>query len=803
MAFNFSLKGKNKDAAALRKEEDDAVHEPDFIPFACHYDHETLLTKNGELLQTIKIVGFNFESVGNETIDLRETIREAIGQGLRSTNFAVWFHTIRRRKSLSPGGKYKEPFPRYLHELWTQHNDWTHKYINEVFITIIHDGETANIKNPARFTRGLFIFRDLQAREDYLREIHESLTQATNHVLEKLQVYGARKLGIYEKEGIYYSEQLHFLGKIIKLREEDVPLEELDISQQLATDQITFGYDTLELRAPDERRRFGAVLTVKEYHELPLLAIDRFLQLPEEFIISQVMSFVPKAIAMKSYGRQQRILDMSGDKKYARTSGLDDIKLGDKGKPTDFAEHQITIFLMADDGKQLNRYVETMLESVSSLGLIVMREEVQLEEAYWSQLPGNFTFLRRMRPIDMGRAAGFANLSNYPAGKLEGNLWGPAITVFNTAANTPYFFNFHNGNVGHTSIIGPYGTGKTVLMNFLLAQSRKLDTKLFVFDYERNSEVFLRALGGKYAEISLNAPQIAMNPFQMEPTPQNVSFLNIWVEALLTTSDPTPLTSAQANAVQSAIDKLLTQPQASRTLPVFAETLYIFNAELVERLNMWHTFGSHSGLFDHVQDEVVLDGLVNGFEMAEIVQDWQAVPAVMLYLMHRVMQQLDGTPSIIVLDEAWNLVDNYYFAPRIHGWLEAVSRRNGLVIFATESIEGAAQSAVSGEVFSNIATQIYLPNSQPTSAYQTVFGLTDNEFELLSLMSLEQRHFMLKKGQESIIGHLNLIEFDKILHVLSSQDMALAHMRDAIAEKGEKPELWLSAFHERMSQKHA
>jgi type IV secretory pathway VirB4 component len=52
----------------------------------------------------------------------------------------------------------------------------------------------------------------------------------------------------------------------------------------------------------------------------------------------------------------------------------------------------------------------------------------------------------------------------YPAGRPSGNHWGPAIAD-ETAAQSPYYFNFHVGDLGHTLIIGPSGAGKTVVQN--------------------------------------------------------------------------------------------------------------------------------------------------------------------------------------------------------------------------------------------------------------------------------------------------------------------------------------------------
>lgn len=799
----FSLKQITKEQGTRPRDVEKTIHEPDFIPYACHYDAETLITKNGELMQTIKIVGFSFEMIDSDHVDLRETIREAVQAGPNSPSFAVWFHTIRRRKNLSPGGEYTEAFPRHLHDAWNRYNDWQHKYINELFITVIREGETSRINTPQRFLRGLAIERDVRAREENLQEMHRELQAATGRMLAKLEDYGARKLRIFQKNGVYYSELSRFLGKILKLHEEEVPVGDVDLSQQLATHKVSFGYDALEVRAPDDSRRYGAVLSVKEYHELSLVAIDQFLQLPEEFIVTQTMDFIEPIKALRTYKQQYHMTELSRDERLARLSGLEDIVQSMKGKPTDYCEHQVTIFLIADDLKHLTRYIENTVDVLSSLGIVVVREDLRLEEGYWSQLPGNFSFLKRLKPINTARIGGFANLSNYPAGKLSDNHWGPAVTVFHTAAQTPYFFNFHNGESGHTSIIGPFGSGKTVLLNFLLSESRKFNAKLFFFDYQRNSEVFLRALGGQYQSVSRNNPALTFNPLQMQDTPVNRNFLALWLEAVICEFDGTHLNPTQEGYISQAIDTLFQQPQEERHLAHLAHLLEREDPALSARLAPWLGQGPRAGIFDHAQDTLNFSGKpVFGFEMADIVEDWHSIPAVMLYLLHRVTMELDGTPTIIVLDEAWNLIDNPYFAPRIQSWLDAISKRNALVIFATESVENASRSAMSGEVFSKIATQIYLPNRHPDMAYRSVFGLQPNEFQLIGMMSSEYRHFMLKKGEESIVAQLDLAGLENALHVLSGNEQSRAVMEEVITAHGSAPEHWLQAYFERMNASH-
>ncbi len=66
----------------------------DFIPIACHYDKNTLLTKNGELLQILQINGINSERISKQLSNLRGVVRSAIRNNVEGDKLAFWIHTI-------------------------------------------------------------------------------------------------------------------------------------------------------------------------------------------------------------------------------------------------------------------------------------------------------------------------------------------------------------------------------------------------------------------------------------------------------------------------------------------------------------------------------------------------------------------------------------------------------------------------------------------------------------------------------------------------------------------------------------
>jgi len=62
----------------------------EFIPYAYHYDNETIITKNNEIIQFIKVEGFSFETADDEDVDMKKMIRNSLLKSLADGSFAMW-----------------------------------------------------------------------------------------------------------------------------------------------------------------------------------------------------------------------------------------------------------------------------------------------------------------------------------------------------------------------------------------------------------------------------------------------------------------------------------------------------------------------------------------------------------------------------------------------------------------------------------------------------------------------------------------------------------------------------------------
>ena len=106
----------------------------EYLPYACHFDEETILTKNGELIQVIKITGFNFETVKEiekDNSNLRDLIRKTIKKNITKDEFAVWIHTLRRKRDISIEQGHEEGFSKQLNHEWVVRNNWKHQFLKK------------------------------------------------------------------------------------------------------------------------------------------------------------------------------------------------------------------------------------------------------------------------------------------------------------------------------------------------------------------------------------------------------------------------------------------------------------------------------------------------------------------------------------------------------------------------------------------------------------------------------------------------------------------------------------------------
>ncbi len=792
------LKRRQVSKAAIAKRE---VSASLFIPYDHHWDKETIITKNKELLQIIKIDGFSFETADDDVVDMKKMVRNSLYKSMADGTFSMWFHTVRRKQNQFPGGEMPRGFAKYLDEKWRKKHHTKSSYVNELYITVIRKADNRGAAKILSMFDKLEQRTNKDAEAIQLQEMHKELRESVYRVLATFRDYGARVLTTTMGEYGPMSEPLEFLGRLVNggyTQPTMVPT--INIANYLPMSRLYFGARAIEIRSA-AGTRFAAIVSIKEYSPATAAGImDAFLQMPFELIISQSYEFENRQSSMGSMQLQQRRMANSNDLAVSQvreiSEALDMTMSGHVG----FGSHHLTVMCMEDNLKALEAAVSLVIAEMVNVGINPVREKLVLEQCFWAQLPANGEFIGRKARVNTLNVASFAAMHNYPVGRVADNHWGDAVTVFDTTSGTPYFFNFHARDVGHTTIIGPTGAGKTVLMNFLCAQALKFNCRLFMFDKDRGAEIFVRALNGEYTHID-PGKKCGFNPLQLDDTLENRSFISEWLSALLSPNSE-PLSAEEMEIVQRAVAGNYQLRKEDRVLRNIAPFFGIEGqGSLAGRLKQWHSDGRYAPIFDTLTDRLDFKNAnVFGFEMGDVLAQKVCLVPVLLYLFQRIQMSLDGTPTIIVLDEAWALVDNKIFAGKIKDWLKTLRKLNGMVVFATQSVEDAVNSSISDTLIQQTATQIFLPNPKATEPYRRAFMLSEREFNLLKTTDPGTRYFLVKQGKDVVVARIDLSGMDDVISVLSGRAETVALLDRVRAEVGDDVDTWLPIFTKRVKE---
>jgi len=775
-----------------------------FIPYVRHVDETTIALNSRSLMMMIALEGVSFETA--DVLDINALHRDinTLYRNIADERLALWTHLIRRRDKTYPDGRFKAKFSAQLNENYRQRMVSEDLFRNDLYLTIVW----SPLRDPAEKAANL-LSRLVRARNGDIEFDHEALKQLRDKVVDitaGLKRFEPRVLSLYDADGLLFSEPCEVLHQLVGGRSEPVPLTEGRIASAIYSDRVIFGRETIEIRHEAESR-FTGMLSFKEYPATTKPGmLDAVLISPFELILSQSFSFVSKADARTIMGRKQNQMLSSGDKAASQIEELDDAMDDLESNRFVLGEHHLTLAAFASSVKELSDHLAKARASLTNGGAVVAREDLGLEAAWWAKLPGNFRYRARSGAISSRNFAALSPFHSYPSGQKDDNEWGAAVALLKTASGSPYYFNFHYGDLGNAFICGPSGAGKTVLLNFMLSQLEKHDPHVIFFDKDRGADLYIRAAGGTYHPLKNGKPTGCAPLKALDLTPENKIFLADWIGKLVGSLSG-QLSVTEQRDIATAIDGLADLPVEQRTIGALRTFLDNTNPEgIAARLRRWESGGPLGWVFDNANEEIGFGkfgsgGKLVGYDMTDFLDNEEIRSPLMAYLFYRVEQLIDGRRIVIVIDEFWKALQDDAFLDLAQNKLKTIRKQNGLMLFATQSPRDAINSLIAHTIIEQCPTQIFLPNARGShSDYVDGFKLTEREYELIAReLSVESRRFVLKQGHNSVVAELNLNGFDDELAILSGRT-ANVELADAIrSEVGDGLENWIPLFQERRS----
>jgi len=763
------------------------------LPYAGHVDPLTVALRNGFLIQVMKLEGFSAETADDDELNYRKAVRETLLRGAASSRLAIYHHVIRRHVTPPSLAGPEDPFCARLDAAWKAQLAARRLYVNELYLTMV----SRPLQGTAGWIESLFgrrIDRRAASERD-LRALHA----VRDTFVSALAPYGPRALGLADSATGARSEIAEFLAMLVDGVPRPVLAPSGDMGQALAQRRLAFGLDTLEFGplagAP---AKFGAMISLKDYpaRSRPGM-LDGVLRLPFELTLTESFAFVDRQTSLDRMSLALRRLRAAEDEALSLRGELAAAKDEVGAGRAAYGEHHLSILARADDLAELDAAAAEIHSALAETGAIAVREDVNLEPAFWAQFPGNLDFIGRKALVSAANFASLASCHNHPAGEDADLHWGAPITLLETTAFGPYHFNFHSGDLGNFTVIGPSGSGKTALMTFLLSQAERLKPRIAWFDKDRGAEPFVRAIGGRYDVIAPGEPT-GFNPLALPDTGENRAFLVEWLATLLRGEGGEPDAEDRA-LIAEAVDANYAGPVGHRRLRFLRE---LFRGarrpsagDLSARLAAWCEGGEHAWVFDNPEDRLDDDTRVFGVDMTRLLDAPRLRTPVMMYLFHRIEQRLDGSPAIIVVDEGWKALDDDVFVRRIKDWEKTIRKRNGVVGFCTQNASDALESRIASAIVEQAACQIFFPNPRARAAdYIDGFGLTEHEFELVRALPDTSRSFLVKQPGHSVVARLDLSGLEGELRVLAGNERSVRRLDVLRARHGDDPAAWLEAF---------
>ena len=768
------------------------------LPYARHVTDHVVGLDTQALMMIFQLDGASFETADVRDLNDWHAKLNGAWRNLADDRLAVWHHLVRREHHGYPEGRFRSAFAADLDARYRDRLGATRMFVNELYLTLVlHPGRDAAARAGAWLSRSRKAVAD-----DAEAETVKRLEDAGRDLAQYLARYGVRPLGLYERGGLWFSEPMEMLRLVLTGHRERVPLVRGHLGSAIYTERVIFGREALEIRGAAEAR-FGGLFGIKEYPATTRPGLwNGLLSARFPFVASQSFTFLSKASARAVMERKQNQMLSARDRAASQVAGLGDALDDLMSNRFAMGDHQASVLVYGDDPRSLADHLSKARAMLADSGLVTAREDLALEAAFWAQFPGNFS--KRVRPaaITSRNFAALAPFHTHPAGRADGNHWGPAVALLRTSAGSPFHFNFHVGDLGHTFICGPSGSGKTVVQNFMLAELEKFGAQQVFIDKDRGAEIFVRACGGTYLTLKNGEPTGFAPLKALEFSAPNRTFLGQLIRQLVGRADRA-LSAQEERAIDDALVSLGPLPSQQRSLSALRSLLGQRDASGVgARLEKWCKGGALGWVLDNDEDAVGLDPRFLGFDMTHVLDNAEVRTPLMMYLFHRLQALVDGRRLVIDIDEFWKALGDEAFRGLAQDGLKTYRKQNAFMVFGTQSPADVLRSPIAHTILEQCATKIFLPNAHAAERdYVEGFGLTRREFSLVrEELAPESRQFLIKQGLNSVVAELRLDGLDDQIAVLSGRSDTVDLLDRVRAEHGDDPARWLEPFHHQRRQ---
>jgi type IV secretion system protein VirB4 len=383
----------------------------------------------------------------------------------------------------------------------------------------------------------------------------------------------------------------------------------------------------------------------------------------------------------------------------------------------------------------------------------VMEETLGNLSAFYAMFPGNHKF--NVFPMWLAEDH-HARLSSIFVPHLghpySEDLDNEYLNIFETRTRTPFFQDVYVDGVRVMLILGPTGSGKSVVGNATVALEQKYGGFTYIFDIGGSYESVVELYGGRVDRIGKDGPRV--NPFALELTESNITFLYSFVKLLLTNGGA-ELEPEDDDVIHKAVRDMYLLDAENRRLS------NLFLPKRLDRyLSKWVGNGVYHAVFDNVEDSLSLSRLqcfdfqgVNNEQYADLIEP------VMVWLLRRINDVLYnpanlGVPKHILIEEIFSSMKNKQLLDGALASIKTVRKNLGGVTMIGQSAEDLGANADS--IVNSCTSFLFLKDGTfNRKRYAELFKMNEQQLALFESLQDRESLYMRRDGLAKVV-RLNL-----------------------------------------------
>ncbi|MDQ1817820.1 transporter [Massilia sp. CCM 9210] len=772
----------------------------DYLPKYTYHVRETITRiDDGRVMFVVRCKGLPFEVISDGVLRNNYHSLNDLFLSIAKTTaprMAVWAHLDHYETLFST--KYEFSFE------WLK--DMSQKYMEQF------------LKEPSFENDFYLTFVLKPGKNDDLEDCIKELEEIQIRVMQSLRPYEPVTLTSYRYESNLFSEISEFLAYLYNGFWERIPCTSLPLHQTIQSSSLYHGFTLLETRFPDGGRRFSALYDLKDFPEPTKKGmLNPLLSLPFPFLVNCSLTLLTSAESLKMIGNALNKMGSAGDLASDQHEDMEAGRQAVASGSVYFGEFHLGVMVHGASEKEAENRGATMRTTMSSLcGTQVVPATLSAPSTFYAMFPGNAKERPRPMPKNTRNFSGMFSMNTFSSGKQFGNPIGDgsAILPLKTSAKGVYHFNCHytlpdkdfKGEKipGHVLMIGATGVGKTTAQTTLLAFLERFDYMLFGIDKDGSMRGLTEGVGGTYFNLRAGEPT-GLNPFQLDDTPMNRSFLYDLVGAC-GRRDGKEHSSEDIKDIKQAVDSVFELPFEVRRFGILLQNIPDRGEDcLVRRLANW-CYDETDGQYAYA-----LDNPTNAFEWSNLrrvafdVTDFlkkghPATEPILSYLLHlKSLMKKQGGLMCTVVEEFWLPLQYPTTAEQILDILKVGRRRDEFIMLVSQSPEDAIKSPLLPDILQQTPTKIYLAN--PDAEYTNAEGggyvrlnVSTKEFSKIRALGKYDYKFLVKQGSQANIVKLDMSAVLDYIPVLAMAQEDFKYLDAAKAEVGNHPDAWVPFF---------